>query len=67
MAGEDTKTRAELLSELLQGLTKYNETNLVTNKNCTNVTALPLTDHSRGYLTLLKISPALKPLRLPPF
>lgn len=40
LAGGENKARAELVSDILQGLTKYNETNMVTNQNCSNV--LPL-------------------------
>ena len=42
LAGGDNKARTELVSKILQGLTKYNETNIVASQNCTNVTALPL-------------------------
>ena len=40
--GGDNKVRTELVTETLQGLTKYSETNIVANQNCTNVTHLPL-------------------------
>nr|BAE34410.1 unnamed protein product [Mus musculus] len=42
LAGGDNKAGTELASKILHGLTNYNETNLATNQNCTNVTALPL-------------------------
>ena len=58
LAGGDNKARTELVSKILQGLTKYNETNIAANQNCTNVTALPTTNHIRGYLTLLENSPS---------
>ena len=41
-AGGDKEARAELVSEIIQGLTKYNATDIVSNQNCTNVTALLL-------------------------
>lgn len=42
LAGGDNKVGTELASKILHGLANYNETNLATNQNCTNVTALPL-------------------------
>lgn len=39
---KDNKARAELVSKILHGLTNYNETNLATNRNCTNLSALPV-------------------------
>ena len=42
LAGGDNKARTELVPETLQGLTKCNATNLATNQDCTNATALPL-------------------------
>ena len=44
LAGGDNKARTELVSKILHGLTNYNETNLATNQNCTDVTALPPTN-----------------------
>lgn len=41
LAGED-KSRTELDSKIFQSLTNYSETNLTTNRNGTNLTALPL-------------------------
>lgn len=38
----DNKARTELVTETLQGLTKYSDTNIVANQNCTNVTDLSL-------------------------
>jgi hypothetical protein len=52
----DNKARTELDSKILQVLTKYNETNIVANQNST-VTALPHTNHIRGYLILQKKFP----------
>lgn len=57
LAEEDNKARTELASKNLQGLTNYNRTNLAPNENGTNVTALTLTNHIRGYLVLLGNSP----------
>ena len=42
LTGEDNKARTEMTSEILPGLTKYNETNIAVNQNCTTVLALPL-------------------------
>ena len=42
LAGGDNKARTELVSKILQGLLKYNETNIAVNQNCTTVLALPL-------------------------
>ena len=58
----DNGGTVELVSEILQGLSKNNGTNVATNQNCTNVTAFPLINHIRGYLTLLEnpLSPASK-------
>lgn len=50
--GPDNKARTETVTETLQGLTKYNETNTATNQNCTNITALLPTNPIRGYLIL---------------
>ena len=58
LARGDNRARAELVYVILQGLTKYKETNIAANQNCTNVTALPTTNHIRGYLTLLENSPS---------
>ena len=38
----ENKARTELVDKIAQGFSNYNETNLATNQNCTNVTALPL-------------------------
>ena len=43
LARGDNGTRAELLSQVLQGLTKYRETDITKHQNCINVSALPLT------------------------
>ena len=42
LARGDNGARVELLSEILQGLTKYRETNIAKSQNCTNVSALPI-------------------------
>ena len=41
LARGDNKARTELVSKILQGLTKYNEMNIAANQICANVTALP--------------------------
>jgi hypothetical protein len=56
-AGGDNKDRTELVSKVLQGLSKYRETNITTNQNYTNVTTLPPINHTRRYFTLLENSP----------
>lgn len=57
-AGGDNKARAQLASEILQGLPKYG-TSIATNQNCTNVSAALLANHIRGYLPFWKIPLAL--------
>lgn len=48
LTGEDNKARTEMTSEILPGLTKYNETYILTNQNSTKITVLPPTHHVRG-------------------
>lgn len=52
----DNKARPELVSETLQGLTEYNETNIAANQNFTD--GFALTNHIRSYLILLENSPS---------
>lgn len=52
LAGGDNKARTELVSRILQGVTKYNGTNIAANQNCSDSTAFPPTNHIRGYLNL---------------
>jgi hypothetical protein len=52
LARGDNKARTAMVSELLQDLTEYNETNIAANQNCLKVIALPPSNHIRGSIIL---------------
>lgn len=66
LAGGDNKARTELASKILQGLTKYRETNKHSNQSkLYQCHCFAPTNHIRGYQTLLENSPSLEYKLLP--